>query len=64
MVDAARALLKEALRDPLNQRFILVSESGLPLYPPDVVYTQLMYSRLSRINACNTRPNWSLDHYR
>eukprot|EP00884_Botryococcus_braunii_P001790 jgi/Botrbrau1/11611/Bobra.0209s0002.1 len=64
LVEAAQALFRQALKDPLNQRFILISESDLPLYPPDVVYTQLMYSGLSRINACLSRPDWGLDDYR
>jgi hypothetical protein len=64
LVDAARALMRAALENPLNQRFVLVSESDLPLYSPAVVYSQLMYSPLSRINACDTREDWGLDKYR
>eukprot|EP00798_Chlamydomonas_sp_ICE-L_P022984 gene22984-30172_t len=46
------ALLGAAVRDPLNQKFILLSESCLPLYPPEVMYAQLMAEGKSRINAC------------
>ena len=33
-VQAERLLLREALAEPLNERFVLLSESCLPLYPP------------------------------
>ena len=52
LVDAARALLRAALADPLNERFVLLSESGAPTMAPSLVYMQLLGSRLSRINAC------------
>ena len=52
LVDAARSLLRAALRDPLNERFVLLSESGAPTMAPSLVYMQLLGSRLSRINAC------------
>ena len=49
---AARNLLGAALRDPLNQKFILLSESGLPLYPPTTTYLQLMQEDKSRLDSC------------
>lgn len=49
-------LLEKALEDPRNQKFVLLSESDIPLYSPLVVYHQLISEPLSRINACN---NWS-----
>ena len=52
LVDAARSLLRAALVDPLNERFVLLSESGAPTMAPSLVYMQLLGSRLSRINAC------------
>lgn len=52
VVDAERALLRAALRDPANQRFALLSESCLPLHPATVVYAQLMAEPRSRVNAC------------
>jgi hypothetical protein len=52
LASATRALLRAALLDPNNQRFALLSESCLPLYSPAVVYSQLVYSEKSRINAC------------
>ena len=54
MVEALRALLRAALRDPLNQRFQLLCEHTLPLQSPLLVYQQLMAEPRSRVNACNT----------
>lgn len=54
MVDALRALLREALRDPLNQRFQLLCEYSLPLQSPLLVYQQFVKEPKSRLNACNT----------
>ena len=54
MVEALRALLREALRDPLNQRFQLLCEYSLPLQSPLLVYQQYIKERKSRLNACNT----------
>jgi hypothetical protein len=51
--EAERRLLKAALEDPRNQRFVLLSESCAPLYPPQVVYLQLLSDGKSRLNACN-----------
>lgn len=49
---AIRALLKEALNDAMNHRFVLLSEWDIPLYPPTVIYVQLMAEQHSRITAC------------
>ena len=56
LVAATRAMLRAGLRDPLNAKFVLLSESGIPLYPPQTLYQQLMSETKSRINACNTDP--------
>lgn len=48
---AERALLADALRDPLNQRFALMSDTSVPLYPPTIVYAQLL-SQPSYQDAC------------
>jgi len=45
--------MEMALEEPLNQRFVLLSESDIPLYPPAVVWLQLMSEQKSRIHACN-----------
>ncbi len=52
LVDATRALLRAALADRANTRFVLLSESGIPLYPPAALHQQLTAERRSRINAC------------
>uniref|UniRef100_A0A1D1ZP04 Uncharacterized protein n=1 Tax=Auxenochlorella protothecoides TaxID=3075 RepID=A0A1D1ZP04_AUXPR len=51
---AMRYLLWEAYRDPLNERFALVSESGLPIYSPVVFYQQLMAEQDSRVDGCKS----------
>ncbi len=50
--EAERSLLRAALADPANQRFLLASESCLPMYPPHVLYAELISSGRSRIHAC------------
>lgn len=52
MVDAQRALLSAALEEPRNQRMVMLSDSCVPLYPPQVVYLQTLREHQSRINAC------------
>ena len=49
----SQALMRAALADPLNQKFVLMSESGIPLYPPTAMWAALMSESLSRINVCN-----------
>lgn len=55
LMKAERLLIQNALLDPDNQRFVLLSESCIPLYPPQTVYQQLMAESRSRINGCR---NW------
>ncbi|KAK9863331.1 hypothetical protein WJX84_003503 [Apatococcus fuscideae] len=52
LVEASRLLLQAALQEPLNQRFVLVSESCIPLYPPTTTWQQLLSEEKSRIDAC------------
>ena len=54
---AQRLLLRSALQDPLNQRFVFLSEACAPLIPAATMYAQLMSESKSRINACN-KPDW------
>ena len=49
---ATKALLKAAVANPLNQRFVLISESDIPLYDPLTFYMQLMSEETSRVSAC------------
>ena len=51
-LQATRSLLREALKDPLNKRFVLLSETCNPLLPAATVYAQLMAESKSRVNAC------------
>ena len=43
-----------------NEKFVLVSEACLPLYPPVLFYTQVMGEPKARINACR-QYNWADD---
>lgn len=52
LVLAARNLLRAAMSDPLNQKFALLSESGISLYPPSTIYMQLLAEDKSRIDSC------------
>ncbi|XP_078446094.1 glycosyltransferase BC10-like isoform X2 [Wolffia australiana] len=51
MVEAERLLFKSALEDPANQRFVLLSESCVPLYNFSYTYSYLMSSSKSFINS-------------
>ncbi|KAL2934094.1 hypothetical protein RDABS01_017213 [Bienertia sinuspersici] len=51
MVEAERRLLANAVLDVRNQRFILLSESCIPLYNFSTIYTYLMNSKKSHIEA-------------
>lgn len=55
LVDATKELLRAALTDERNKKLMLVSESCIPLYPPTLIYQQLMSEPKSRINACPHR---------
>ena len=52
-MQATRLLLRAALEDPLNQRFVFLSEACAPLIPAAALYAQLMSEPKSRINACS-----------
>jgi hypothetical protein len=52
LVEATRNLLWEAYRDPLNTRFVLLSESDIPLYDPLTFYQQLQAETKSRVDTC------------
>ena len=49
---AERNLIAAALEDDLNERFVLLSESCIPLYPAALVWAQLLSEPRSRIHAC------------
>ncbi|XP_076902761.1 glycosyltransferase BC10-like [Bidens hawaiensis] len=49
MIDAERRMLANALLDPLNQRFVLLSDSCIPLFNFTTTYNYLVNSNLSYI---------------
>ncbi|GFQ05488.1 hypothetical protein PHJA_002692900 [Phtheirospermum japonicum] len=51
MVDAERRLLGNALKDPDNQHFVLLSDSCIPLRGFDYVYNYLMYTNVSFVDC-------------
>ncbi|KAJ7979420.1 Core-2/I-branching beta-1,6-N-acetylglucosaminyltransferase family protein [Quillaja saponaria] len=51
MVDAERRLLANALQDPENQQFVLLSDSCIPLYNFDYIYNYLMYTNISFVDC-------------
>jgi len=63
LIDATRALLASALTNPRTVKFVLLSESDVPLYSPFVFYQQLVGDPRSRINACNTTAGWETDEW-
>ncbi len=52
LVDAARLMIIEALKDPLNQFFILLSESCMPIHPMSTFRKGLLNQPKSIVNAC------------
>ncbi|KAI3426374.1 hypothetical protein D9Q98_008746 [Chlorella vulgaris] len=64
MIDAERALLQAALADPLNQRFVLLSETCIPVYSGPAVHSQLLSEARSRVNACRNASDPSDDSKR
>ncbi|KAL5699495.1 hypothetical protein ACHQM5_030388 [Ranunculus cassubicifolius] len=51
MVDAERRLLANALQDPDNQHFVLLSDSCVPLHDFDYVYNYLIDTNISFIDC-------------
>uniref|UniRef100_A0A1D1ZCB7 Uncharacterized protein n=1 Tax=Anthurium amnicola TaxID=1678845 RepID=A0A1D1ZCB7_9ARAE len=51
MVDAERRLLANALQDPDNQHFVLLSDSCVPLHNFDFVYSYFMETNVSFIDC-------------
>ncbi|WOL03982.1 hypothetical protein Cni_G12703 [Canna indica] len=51
ILDAERRLLANALLDPSNQRFVLLSESCIPLFGFPTVYAYLLDSTLSFVSS-------------
>ncbi|EXB77042.1 hypothetical protein L484_014168 [Morus notabilis] len=51
MIQAERLLLEAALEDPANQRFVLLSDSCVPLYNFSYIYNYLMASPRSFVDS-------------
>ena len=56
--------MRQALADPLNQRFVLLSETCVPLYPAPLVWAQLQGETRSRVNACANGSNPDDENWR
>ncbi|KAJ8753725.1 hypothetical protein K2173_026401 [Erythroxylum novogranatense] len=65
MIEAERRLLANALLDFSNRRFVLISESCIPLYNFSTIYTYLMGSAQSFVSVYNDLPSPEVRrHYR
>ncbi|GMH33181.1 hypothetical protein BSKO_01015 [Bryopsis sp. KO-2023] len=51
-VQSQIAMIREALKDPRNEKFALLSESCIPIHSPEIVYGQLIGEPRSEIDAC------------
>ncbi|KAI7746600.1 hypothetical protein M8C21_010204 [Ambrosia artemisiifolia] len=51
MIDVKKRLLANALKDPDNQHFVLLSDSCVPLRSFEFVYSYLMYTDISFIDS-------------
>ncbi|XP_038886720.1 glycosyltransferase BC10 isoform X1 [Benincasa hispida] len=51
MVDAEKRLLANALLDPDNQYFVLISETCVPLHDFEYIYNYLMFTNVSYIDC-------------
>ncbi|XP_039064945.1 glycosyltransferase BC10-like [Hibiscus syriacus] len=51
MIDAERRLLANALLDPDNQQFVLLSDSCVPLHNFDYVYNYLIHTNMSFLDC-------------
>jgi Core-2/I-Branching enzyme len=63
LMTAGKVLIKAALQDPFNQKFIHLSESCVPLYPAPTIYQVLRREDKSRTDSCHNfvRPlPWSV----
>lgn len=63
MVEAERRLLANALLDFSNQRFILLSESCIPLFNFSTIYTYLINSTQNFVEAYDLRGPVGRDRY-
>jgi len=45
------------------RKFVLLSESCIPLYPPEVIYSQLLSEKKSRMRSCRDQSNVALKRF-
>ena len=64
MVHAELVLLSYALRDVRNERFVLLSETDVPLWPFDCAYDTLFSADASFLETRATDQRWSLFDFR
>ena len=60
LVEANILMMKEALKDPLNKKFILVSDSCIPIVSFNTFYSEVMKDNKSRIGLIS---NNTIDRY-
>ncbi|CAD7702190.1 unnamed protein product [Ostreobium quekettii] len=56
LVQAQMNMLQEALKDPLNKKFVMLSDSTIPVHRPEIVYLQLIHEKKTRVGACPPKP--------
>lgn len=59
LLRAERRLLASALADPLNERFVLLSEKCVPLWPAKYVHDYLMEAETSYFGSYGTGFRWT-----
>eukprot|EP00887_Chlorella_sp_A99_P003649 scaffold7.g3649.t1 len=57
LAQATKNLVEEAVKDPDNEWFVLLSDTTIPLYPATLLWQQLMHENRSRIDACPNNPD-------
>jgi len=62
-VEANLLMMKQALKDPLNKKFILVSDSCIPIVPFNTFYNEIMKDDKTKINVYNFETHNSKDRY-
>jgi hypothetical protein len=61
-LEAWQKLIKAALKDPENKKFVFLSESCVPIKPLDEIYQSLMHDKNTYMRF--GRPWWPSDHNR
>lgn len=64
MVHAELVLIAHALKDPRNERFVLLSETDVPLWPFPCMYGTLFSSSLSYMETKETQERFAMYEFR